>query len=372
MDMRGIVFLVLVSAMLISGCVDLSKVDTTPINGSVYPSECSGPVCGTDGVNYPSDCAAIDAGAQAAYSGDCLPRCDDSDGGNEPGTYGTVSTDYVNASDSCEDAITLIEFFCINGTLANSTHICTNSTCELGRCLPIEEADSQNETNQTDGMENESVPEIPEGPGPVILEGCYGPTEPNVSAVETVTFNGTEYTDMCADYKVVKDYYCLNDELVSINNECDPGYSCDRGACRPVPVSCKDTDEGNDTVNRGTVTISKGIYSGFSETDSCIDDGIILEYMCLENGSAISQEILCGNGLRCFSGRCVRSDCDDNDGGYNIYEKGMAEIGSEQYRDECVTDTKLREYYCYGNGVDSIMVECPDEYICDIGRCTQE
>lgn len=362
--MRGILFLILASALLMAGCVDLSKVDTTPVNETngtaEYPRECSGPVCGTDGQNYPSDCAALDAGAEAGYPGQCIPECSDSDGGIEPDVNGVVSVSGENASDYCIDASLLLEYSCLNGTIDNSTLGCGEGRlCELGRCIDDPTPPGANETNET-GI---TVPDA----------GCHGPSEYDVYRVETVVLNYTEYTDTCVDYKVVKDYYCQNGSLASINNECDPGYGCMMGKCEFVPYTCVETDGGNDTLVRGRTTVSKGIYTGFNEMDECIDDGRILEHMCLENGSVLSQELLCGNALKCFAGKCLRSDCDDSDGGYNLYERGTVKVRDlEDYRDECMDEKRLREYYCYGDDVDSTIVKCEEGFVCNMGECEED
>ncbi|MFH1393622.1 MAG: hypothetical protein ABII71_05820 [Candidatus Micrarchaeota archaeon] len=363
--MRGIVFLFLVSALLIAGCVDLSKVDVTPVNptnttGTQYPAVCSGSVCGTDGNTYPSDCAALDAGVQSAYLGMCIPECTDTDGGEDAEAYGTASVGELASSDFCIDASILVEYSCDGGAIANSTLTCAQGKkCERGRCVIDESA-----PNETEPEDNETVA-IPS-------VGCHGPTEPDEYVMETITYNGVEFSDVCVDYQLVKDYYCKDGEPFTINNECEPGYGCMLGKCEFVPYTCIETDGGNDTLNRGRTTVAKGIYTGFNEMDECVDDGRVLEHMCLGNGSAFTQELLCGSGLKCFVGRCLRSDCSEDDGGYNLFERGVSEAHEEEYHDECLDDVRIREYYCYGDDVDSALVKCPEGYVCDSGRCEEE
>src|SRR5438477_83743 len=75
-----------------------------------------------------------------------------------------------------------------------------------------------------------------------------------------------------------------------------------------------------------------------------------------------------------FTGRIVFNNtdlsakCSDSDGGNNIYVKGITQSSSKTMQsDFCVSETKLREFYCYGNGVGSVVLNCLDG--CSDGAC---
>jgi len=274
-------------------------------------------------------------------------NCTDSDGGTEPAVQGTASKGNESHTDYCLDSEQLMEYSCLDNSITMVTVICgEGEECDQGACV--------------------SKPE----PEPNIT-GCTGPIEANIYLRESVTANGSVYEDTCIEFKVVKDYYCRDNKLESLNNECPPGYGCQEGRCEVFSMECGETDDGNDTLARGKTTVSKGLLIIFDKWDECVDEGMIIEHYCLENGSAATEELLCGSGLKCVSDRCVRSKCNDTDGGFNIYEEGVVTVNGEEYEDDCRGRDEVKEYYCYGDEMKSDDKLCGTGYICNHGKCVE-
>ncbi|MBU0590588.1 hypothetical protein KKF81_04740 [Candidatus Micrarchaeota archaeon] len=233
---------------------------------------------------------------------------------------------------------------------------------------PATEESAQEDTNQQDsdlepGSENETT---------TISSSCVGPTESDMSVRDTVLFYNKSYTDVCIDYSTVKDYYCNNGVLESINDECNPGNRCNAGKCEPVTFICSETDGGINVFQRGKTTVVYGMNTPVDEWDECVDEGKIIEYYCLGDGTATSEQIICPSGYKCVSDRCVRSNCDETDGGLDIYVAGKTTAGGEERNDDCITERRLREYYCYGDDIESTDEYCDEGYICDNDRCELE
>jgi hypothetical protein len=324
------------------------------------PPACSGPVCGTDGKTYQTDCDASGANVPIESSGTCAPTpaCTDSDGGMKTDVSGQVSGGDMLSSDYCLDSSKIVEYICSEGVIGNLTIACEQGkTCQDGRCVEnSNQASAGNQTNAS-GPLNQTAN---------ASTGCFGPRDPDPMTGASVTFNGIRYPDSCVEFKVVKDYFCKDDKTMSSQNmECEPGYGCEMGACKLMQPICSEDDSGNDTSVRGTTTVVKGMAMIFKQTDECYDAGLLIENYCLANGTAASEEILCPSGTKCQEGRCVESKCSDTDGGLNIYKAGTAESGSDLGMDECSDDHRIIEYYCYGDEVRSEIESCGKGYFCD-------
>lgn len=352
--MRGIVLIILALGFVALGCVgEQPEMNYSNVSDNVTVDEppiynCTGPVCGADGNTYHTDCDAMDANITILHTGTCEveENCTDSDGDVEPAVRGTVSKGNESHTDYCLDAEQLIEYSCLDNSITMVTVMCgEDEECKDGECITK--------------------------PEPNITIGCTGPIEPDIYIMESVTANGSTYTDTCIEFKTVKDYYCRDNELLSLNHECPPGYGCQEGRCLVFYMECAETDAGNDTLVRGKTTSTKGLLTIFSKWDECIDEGLIEEHYCLENGSAMTEEILCGSGFKCVSDRCVKSKCDETDDGLDIYDAGVTTVDDVEYEDDCRSDYELREYYCYGDDVESVDKNCGKDHICNRGQCVE-
>ncbi|MCI0504065.1 hypothetical protein L0Y65_05135 [Candidatus Micrarchaeota archaeon] len=361
--MRGMLVLLLAAGLLVLGCAGQPGAGnqtvpnmTNQSNNTPPVQACNGPVCGADGITYATDCEAELAGVSIEYQGECAkppePNCSDSDGGLDIATAGTVSKGNESRQDYCLDATQLVEYTCLDNAMQMASVSCgENRTCEAGRC----------------------VPRPPENTTPPAPSGCTGPAENDVYARETTTYNGMEYTDSCVDYRTIKLYYCKDNALESINNQCPSGYGCTDGQCNWLQMTCTDTDAGNDTTKRGTVTVLKGYLTVGEHTDECIDDGMVTEWVCQENGTATVSEEACPSGTWCYNDHCIKGDCSETDGGDNIYRHGITTDESGDYEDDCLSDYQIREYFCYGNEATYDDIDCGDDYICNSasGRCVE-
>lgn len=347
----------LFALLLIAGCTQPAPDGNATNDTNVTPpvANCTGPVCGSDLITYQTDCEAALANVSVQYSGECIieENCTDSDGGVNASVSGTASRGNQTMEDYCVDAEILTEYSCEGNEIQEASVQCgEGQICRGGAC------------------ENAPPPPEPEKNG---TQGCSGPSAEDIYRKETVTFNGTNYTDYCIEFKVVKDYFCKNGKVDFISHECPPAYGCIGGQCEYQQTVCSETDDGNDTKVRGETVVVRGINTLFRGTDECIDEGTIKEYMCLENGSAKSEEIQCASGFKCASGKCIRGACSETDGGFNIYKGGITTADDTDYEDECIDDYELTEYYCYGDEVRSDVKRCPKGYICNdvMGRCNE-
>jgi hypothetical protein len=315
---------------------------------------CLGPVCGADGRTYETDCEAYDAGANISYVGACRPPeppCNDSDGMN-PDVAGTATKGNATMADYCNGSAQVVEYSCfysegISEIVPVTIQCGANKTCEAGACI----------------AKNVS-------PGNASLI-CTGLSEPDIYVKQGVTWNGTSYADLCVDYTTVKDYFCRDQKLSSINHECLPGYGCSDGQCNPLAFSCTETDSGNDTSLRGKTVVVRGLATLSEDSDICIDDQEIREYYCIMNGSSDYSEFPCESGKKCMDGRCVRSDCTETDDGRDIYHAGTTVRDDASNEDSCMDFHTVREYYCYGDEMRDDDISCGKGYICNEGKCVE-
>lgn len=356
--MRGMLFLLV--AIAACGClmqpysgVEVKNVsnNTSAVQPPPQPA-CLGPVCGADGLTYDTDCEAYNARVAIAYVGECLPPeppCNDSDGGVALASAGTVAKGNETHADYCLDQSQLVEYSCLEGKITMATVQCgEGKECAEGMCA-----------NRTSPARNDS------------LQPCLGISEPDIYIRQSVAWNGTNYSDVCVDFRTVKDYFCRGQELASINHQCEPGYGCTNGQCNQFVLSCSDTDGGNDTTARGKVTGVRGLATVSEDFDSCADVQFIREYLCLENGSVAYSEFSCGSGKKCSDGKCVWSACTETDGGKDAFSAGTVTLDNEDHEDSCDDRRLLREFYCFGDGKREEIIACPQGHICNNGKCVE-
>jgi hypothetical protein len=306
-------------------------------------------------MTYPTDCEAEVAGVSIAYEGECKEaECEDSDGGLMIDIAGTAIKGGESQTDYCLDGAQLVEYTCLDNQLQITTVSCgKDKECEDGRCVPVPPA-ANNTTN--------------------VSPGCSGPVQTDPNVRQSATMNGTVYYDTCVEFKVVKEYYCKDNQLQFISHECPSGFGCEDGQCNQLGFNCSETDDGNDTAVRGRTTVTKGAFATpFDKLDQCLDEGILEEHYCLENGTAATEEILCASGTKCSSGKCISSDCSETDNGIDIYKGGITtnDDTGEDESDDCINDDSLKEVYCYGDSIRTKTVHCPEDYFCDNDRCVE-
>ena len=342
--MRGAIFLLI--GMILLGCAQAPPEPVPNVTNNT--TVCAGPVCGSDGATYATDCEAGIANVSVLYTGECQVNCTETDDGVDIETAGAASKGEVTAGDECIDPSQLLEYTCLDNEIDSVTVQCgAGRECKDGACVDL-------------------PPPPPPPPPPPVETGCVGASTYDVLVKGSVRFNGTEYSDSCVEFKVVKDYYCKDNGLESINNECPPGYGCLQGACEKQEFVCTETDGGRDLYKKGNTIVTKGIQTSFNKIDECDDLGTVIEHYCTLNGTAETESVYCGSGYKCVSGRCIESDCTETDGGRDIYNGGSTTgVDDETFDDDCLDDHKLREYFCFGDDVDSDDIQCGDGYICN-------
>ena len=63
------------------------------------------------------------------------------------------------------------------------------------------------------------------------------------------------------------------------------------------------------------------------------------------------------------------SECDDSDGGFNLFIPGKIISKDEARADYCISKEKIREFTCSLDSIEYIEIDCPEHYSCDQGKC---
>ncbi len=365
--MRGILLLVLAGFLLAAGCAGQPQPggNNTSNNTTVTPpvTQCNGPVCGTDNRTYSTDCDAAVANVSVAHSGECAsePECIASVEGIKTDVVGTVVKGDVRKTDNCINDTDVAKFTCDNNSIVEVDLPCGDGKeCKSGACVLLPPQPANNTTgNMT----------------PPVQQGCFGPASPDFTVRTNVTYNGVLYNDTCNDYRTAKDYYCKDNKLQVLLNQCDSGYNCDRGACVQSQYYCSDSDNGENLTVVGTTTSSNGFNTIFDKTDECLDDNTVKEYDCLANGTAVEHDDRCPLNTKCLNGACFPSKCTSNIAWNDTTTGNGVTIGEDKIKhyDTCDDSRHLLKYYCDGDSVTSTTMVCPDGYICntDTASCVQ-
>ena len=142
-------------------------------------------------------------------------------------------------------------------------------------------------------------------------------------------------------------------------------------------AKCNDSDGDYNYTVKGDVTTQSTNYS-----DYCLDDSVVREYACVDEVMDYIDKNCSdfGGGYVCDDGKCKESlyFCNDSDGGYDIYNKGVVSL----YYNNTLNETFIDYCYTYSNhtylreGVNStcdiglisfIEYACP--YLCFDGKC---
>ena len=99
--------------------------------------------------------------------------------------------------------------------------------------------------------------------------------------------------------------------------------------------------------------------------------------MCLNNLTGILcdnntiqfKEIECPEGDYCINGTCTEKPCADSDNGKEVFIFGTITKGKDSFDDVCLSEMKLREYYCADGEVEYEDITCPAGNECVNGKC---
>ena len=208
-----------------------------------------------------------------------LLSCEDSDGGMDYDTEGTVTQTYsegpgIVRRDSCIGTF-VQELFCrSDNTAGQQLHNCEYG-CTDGACTP--EPEEEPVCNDSDGGRD---------------------YDERGTTTRTMGDETETHTDTCLGNSV-REYYCqASSSIGSVLHTC--AYGCTAGVCNEEPEpTCTDSDGGATYNERGTVTRIDGDETQ-TNTDYCVSNSV-REYYCLSNNiRSVSRSCVYG----CTEGAC--------------------------------------------------------------------
>ncbi len=128
------------------------------------------------------------------------------------------------------------------------------------------------------------------------------------------------------------------------------------------PITCIETDSGLNETIRGVAILDNRNY-----TDSCATETTLNEYLCATVSSVGLINTPCTNG--CANGACLpATTCHDTDLGIAPENAGTVFENQNTFKDECITKSTLREYYCINEtSAATKALNCPAG--CKNGQC---
>ncbi|MFA5412442.1 MAG: Kazal-type serine protease inhibitor [Candidatus Micrarchaeia archaeon] len=364
---------------------------------SVYEYYCTDNAVQSETVLCPAGTECRE-GSCAAY------LCSDTDGGRVQDVLGTVRKGAENRTDVCVDLGTVTEYYCLGNDIADielaceSGESCLNGVCAQLACIETDggyniyakgtlREGSNVYADYCSGISSvreyycsgdNAVPVTAScGDGYYCSEGAcaeYTCRDTDGGRDEdeygTASKGSDEGADECYDADTVTEYYCSGNEVESTRIDCSSGKICEDGEC--VTQECSDTDGGNDRADYGTVTVD-----GSTHRDSCTDLYTLTEYFC-DGSNYDDATILCtGYNELCWQNECSPAECDDSDGGRDESIYGTVLISttngySYSESDSCSVDLRsVREKYCSDLKVESVVMDCAAEEVCNGGRCME-
>lgn len=190
---------------------------------------------------------------------------------------------------------------------------------------------------------------------------CNDPDDLNKFTSTTVSSTNGSLSDVCVDEFELNEAVCENDIAIYTLISCGNGYLCNEGAC---VEACYDGDFGENITIKSTTFI--GDTPGFD--DFCVSEQILQEYYC-DNNTIQFKEIECSEGDYCINGTCTEKPCADSDNGKEVFIFGTITKGKDSFDDVCLSEMKLREYYCDDGEVEYEDITCPAGNECVNGKC---
>lgn len=258
--------------------------------------------------------------------------CRDTDGGDDPSAAGTVTFENVTYSDTCQGANDLLEYYCENDALRQTTSNCgTGNKCENGACISLSRTCSE-----SDASDESKAGTTTQYGGGVVME---------------------TKSDRClADEKI--EYYCEAGMLKNRTETCPADTYCYNGACLP---DCEDFDSGKNYQTASYVTTRDATNS-----DYCENDQTLVEYYC-SGDEALS--IIRACGIACLDGRCYEpSDVSCTESGTAARLKSGTLTVKEE-KDLCLDYQTARDYFCAANEIDYTNIRCDSDEVCHGARC---
>lgn len=244
-----------------------------------------------DSVLYASDSKTIPCeGGYECKDGACVrsvTSCQDDDNGENPNVYGTVTLSLVDGTTQFERDL------CLNPRTVSELSCPSGSSSEISR----------RDINCPDGYECDG--------GACVLR-CTDSDGEDLLVKGTTTFYSASgspvatYVDDCS-----KEYVCElgadnRYKITALDHYCPRDTpSCYDGTCAKTKY-CRDSDQFEENVRKGTTEIYTDAGVLETKTDSCRDGLTVKEYFC-ESGAAIQiseKSFSCGTNGRCVDGIC--------------------------------------------------------------------
>jgi len=190
----------------------------------------------------------------------------------------------------------------------------------------------------------------------------------------------------------------------TINCECPAGQICEAGQCKSQQpgsecIGCYNTiDECKEANGSGVTRIcdcKEAVFCNLDTKCNCFKFGSCINSACgsgcvkktcsdypgrcgpLSDGCGGTINCECPAGQICEAGQCKSQPvvtCQDSDG-KDIYTSGTVTYNGQTFSDYCEPYSagiqKVLEYYCDGDKLASSDFDCPLNYTCLNGRCTQ-
>lgn len=259
--------------------------------------------------------------------------CTDSDFGQNPTQFGTVSFNGSVFSDFCNANFDVQEYYCENDSAKSKSISCgTGNPCRSGACSSPVLTCSDTNTNSP-----LSVGSVNQYRGGVV----------------STTFN-----DVCVDSSKKTSFSCQGGIVKNETLNCPFGTYCSRGACIG---NCVDSDGGLRYTTAGSAKSS--VEEKF---DFCSDQGTLVEYYCDANQIV---NVTYGCGGPCGDGKCLqRQDvrCTDTDFGVDLYYATQKVYTLEN---TCNSKSSAKIYSCDGNYFTSESDSCTNKQTCYQGDC---
>jgi hypothetical protein len=292
---------------------------------------------GTSGEYFcENGCISVNGEENPDYCAETPLTCEETDAGEDYYNYGETTGYYLGVLDTYEDycinGYKIQEYYCDGGIVSTNDYYCNQISghycdTENDECVG---PGGNNYCTETDGGQNDIY-----NKGTVSGEN-----------------EGGLYTkvDYCSSASgKLFEFYCLEDESDYDFDflDCPEGYECDDGACVPEGSSvCGNNiiegDESCDGTDLGGEDCESLLGEGYEGTLSCSG--------CSFDTSDCSLE---GN-----------SECIENDGGNQINYPGFVLFDGDEYRDRCITNSRIKEYFCQSGNVEYYDQNCADGYSC--------
>jgi hypothetical protein len=330
-----------------------------------------------------------------------IQSCSDTDGGNDAFNKGEIiahiissttgDLEKVESTDSCVgdgvlDDVFVIEHYCIDDGLGgqnyNSVSVRCQNGCSNGACI---------------GEPSDIVTQSPK-----CIETDSGIdlyTKGSISGAWLGDINGPTSTneDVCSEFdtKSLQEFTCelvegTTDTYGIVQTGFDCLRGCKNGAC--IPISCDDSDGGEDYYNKGFVRIIAEEIDDI-DSDTCINENILAEQSCDEGQQKITFNNCAGG---CSNGACKQIELTPEDDvpseipndeiiekDENTSEKVTNEVKSNIICNGCELENKCYPFgyrksgdYCSESNIFTIQLEadsvCENNFECDSNLCIND